>query len=132
MTKIIKNGLKKVNDIFNGCNNVDYIDNKMSYSSNDKEFLLEKLSFDNNANEGLLISLNDFNNLSDIETNEDTDINDNNDTYAVLQEYDNLVDETIDINDEVLTEEKDISLIDPKLKNLNKEELSKLNENLKQ
>jgi hypothetical protein len=71
MTKIIRNGLKKVNDIFNGCNNVSSIDNKMSYSLNNKEFALENLAFDDsNANENLLISLNDFNTLSDIETND--------------------------------------------------------------
>jgi hypothetical protein len=123
VSKLIRNGFKKVNDIFNGCNNANYIDNKITSSLNNKDFFLEKLSFDNNANENLLISLNDFNNLSDIETNEDIDVvNDNDDhNYHVLLEdnstkyfdnVDNFVEENTNVNDDAFVEEIHVILVE--------------------
>ena len=121
MTKMIRNGFKKVNDIFNGCNNVNYIDDKVSSPLNNKEFVLERLSFDNNinnnANENFLISLNDFNNFSDIETNEDTDIV--NDNYDMLPEDNKSIGTDIDIdidNDNLFNHCNDVFVNDADIK----------------
>ena len=119
MTKMIRKGFKKVNDIFNGCNNVNYIDDKVSSPLNNKEFVLERLSFDNNinnnANENFLISLNDFNNFSDIETNEDTDIV--NDNYDMLPEDNKSIGTDIDIdNDNLFNHCNDVFVNDADIK----------------
>jgi len=57
MTKLLKNGFKKVSNIITGCNNYKAITNVIAENH---ELVLEKLSLTNNNNEKLIISLNDF------------------------------------------------------------------------
>ena len=104
MTKIIKKGLKKVNDIFNGCNNSKYIDNM---SIDNKEIVLENVQF-NNVNKDLLISLNDFNNLLDHENEENNDYVSEVIEEPVVVEEPVIVEEPVVIEEPVVVEEESV------------------------